>query len=137
MSKTVHEIVPVRGESVEPWLSIVHWTELREVRGLGKNRSYTKWVVPVTCGRRASPECCGKRDVIVLRGMSGTEMLAPDCLAAKSNTYTGVCVPCLKVKEYPALAPGCYVCLDDDNKEGTLFKCGGCGKLRRRRIKPA
>ena len=128
-------IVPLFDQSIGPWKSIIHWTELRLERESGKNRGYTKWIVPVTCERRASPDCRGKRDLIVLRGMGGIQMLTPECLTGKGNTYSGVCFPCVKVKEYPALAQGSYVCPGDDNKEGTLFKCGGCGKLLRRRIK--
>lgn len=128
-------IVPDQDEPLKPWGSIVHWTELYLVREPGKNRGYTKWVVPVTCGHRVSPDCRGKRDVIVLRGMSGTEILTPDSLTGRGNIYSGVCMPCLKVKEYPELSPGSYVCLGDDNEKGTLYKCGGCRKIRRRRIK--
>ncbi len=128
-------IVPPRDEHLEPWDSIVHWTELRLKRDNGKNRIYTKWIVPVTCGRRASPDCRGKHDVMVLRGMNGTETLTPGCLTGKKSTYSSVCTPCLKVKEFPLLSLGSYVSIGDDNEDGTLVKCGKCKKTRRCRIK--
>jgi hypothetical protein len=135
ISPSLSAIVPPLNQKIEPWKSIIHWTELWLERESGKNRGYTKWIVPVTCGRRTSPDCRGKRDVIVLRGMSGPDMLTPNCLTGRGNIFSGVCVPCLKMKEYPKLTPGSYVCIGDDNEDGTLFKCGGCGKLLRRRLK--
>src|SRR5215212_2623600 len=87
-------IVPPFDTPIELWKSIIHWTELRLERESGKNRGYTKWIVPVTCGYQSSPDCRGKRDVIVLRGMGGTEMLTPDCLTGRGNIFSGVCLPC-------------------------------------------
>lgn len=116
----------------------IHWQEIDSVIVPGKNRPYTKVVVPVTC-RVGRAGCFGKRPVMVLHGMSGSELLTPECLTAKGYTFNGVCWNCYKHERPPIqyLPNKAEIHWEDVNEEGTLVKCappeyGGCGRFARR-----
>lgn len=130
--------IPKEKYTIPDSRSIIHWDEIYKtqvvVRRGCRKTPYTKWLVPVTCGRRVSPQCRGKRDVVVLRGMTGPEPLTPECLTSRGSTYSGICLPCLRTT-FPNLLNGSEVYVDDVTEEGVLVKCGECNALRRvRRI---
>lgn len=106
--------------------SIIHWTEMYQVRV-----PYPKACVPVTCGNPwGNPNCRGKRDVRVVRGLSEPVPLSPYCLSTEEQEFRGLCNSCFQRKNHAnqTLPSGTRVLWREMTAEGVPIICGKCGK---------
>ena len=116
--------IPEKDQRLEPWDSIIHWTETYYSR----RTKYKGWVTAVTCGF-----CGTKRDARLFDLKPESGVLNPDCLRNptyeyKHLHYTGLCRPCLsKINHRNVKLPdGSELFLSQRTKEGLPIRCGAC-----------